>query len=316
MEEHPYTDLTLAYLAGLIDGEGSIGIVMKRYPQPHRHPTHYPILNVANTHQPTIEWLHNLFGCGGLYSPQPKSIWHKPIWIWHAQSNDAGRILHMVFPYLRIKQAQARIALDFYEYHRFHLRKVTDDVVRQNEAFRQAIRDLNQQTRSIEQYPIPETIMLTPVDLAYCAAFFDGEGSVRVFARKSREKGGQGMPLYGLQVSMGNTDYPMLLWLQTAFAGNLSPWQVASKKKQVWGWMLHGDAAQSYLKAIFPFVRIKQEQVRLAIEFQDYHRAHWQSQLIHCTPEVFAKKEEYRQRIGALGLYNRTRKYMEWRQNT
>lgn len=291
---------TLAYTAGLLDAEGSICIVEKRVK--NHLPTYYLATNIANTHQPTIAWLYETYSFGFVNKPKPSSPKHKPIWIWNMQSNAAGDFLQMISPYLVVKREQARIALEFYDYHLKTSRHGTEETATHKSEYRQRIKELNQTSRETG-FSHPDTI--SSIDIAHIAGFFDGEGSVRVTTRESREKGEKGFPLYAMTASIGNSDYPILLQCQSLFSGNLAPMRVASTRKPIWMWRVGSNKAQDFLKTILPYLKIKREQALLAIEFQDYHREHWQAFHVYCTPEVLARKEQFRQRISAFALYDR-----------
>lgn len=300
---------TLAYAAGLFDAEGSVCIVEKRVK--NHLPTYYLVANIANTHQPTIQWLYDTFSCGFLNKPKPSSPKHKPIWIWNMQSNPAASFLQTIAPYLAVKQEQAKVALAFYDYHLKTSHHGTEETAKRKGEYRQQIRELNQSLRETCETRAD----VSSSDIAYLAAFFDGEGSVKISMKKSRERGGNGFPLYTMTAIILNSDYPILLRYQSLFSGSLVPARAASTHKPIWQWHIGGDTAQAFLKMLLPHLKIKREQAQLAIEFQDYHRDHWQAIHIHCTPEVLARKEEYRQRISKLALYGKPIKALPERFN-
>ena len=103
------------YFAGFFDGEGCIAIL--------RHATLVPpavnlryfmVITVTNTHQGIMEWLHQTFG-GNIkrYKRTTQQPTHADAWKWTAMSQDAAHILRAVLPYLKVKYAQAEVALEF-----------------------------------------------------------------------------------------------------------------------------------------------------------------------------------------------------------
>lgn len=98
-----------AYLAGLVDGEGSIVIEYCN----NRRNTKLR-MNVTNSHIGTLQELKNLFG-GYLYVRQDKRINHKPIGQLGFTAKQAREILVAIYPYLKIKREQANLALQFAE---------------------------------------------------------------------------------------------------------------------------------------------------------------------------------------------------------
>ena len=93
-----------AYLAGIIDGEGNIGIQS-------RGKGHQAIcVVVSNTDARLVEWLKREFG--GNVRLQAKQIGNrKPCWQWRVYHRQAERVILSVYPYLRLKREQADVAL-------------------------------------------------------------------------------------------------------------------------------------------------------------------------------------------------------------
>lgn len=98
---------TLAYVAGLVDGDGSIWIQKGRTTQV------YPALTIRLgwKGEETLRWLQRTFG-GGFgkenRAPNPK---HSEVFWWTVRGKDAASVLAMIYPYLRVKTAQAATAL-------------------------------------------------------------------------------------------------------------------------------------------------------------------------------------------------------------
>jgi hypothetical protein len=105
-----WTPLDLAYLAGIIDGEGCISILR------HARTTHYDVrLGIVNTSTDLIVWINDTFGPGVLHV-KPKQVAHwKTSYEWCIGSISAYLILKSVLPMLRVKSKQAQIAMRFVE---------------------------------------------------------------------------------------------------------------------------------------------------------------------------------------------------------
>lgn len=106
-----------AYLAGLIDGEGTITITSQKLGRKGARNVRISYaLTVAvyNTNRDVLDWLASTFG-GTVTSekrkkPRPnQKLTHK----WRVSITDALALLYHVLPYLRIKIQQANIAIDF-----------------------------------------------------------------------------------------------------------------------------------------------------------------------------------------------------------
>lgn len=100
-----------AYLAGILDGEGYIGIHDRRSTRP-RSSRPSICVDVGNTSRELIDWLHRVTGTGTITGdrlhPDPKN---KPMWYWRVGSLSALSVLQQALPYMLIKQGQALAAI-------------------------------------------------------------------------------------------------------------------------------------------------------------------------------------------------------------
>ena len=109
----------LAYLAGLIDGEGSFSI-LKRTDGVRTRPGYRLQLTIKMAHQDVIGWAHSMFG-GNLYAIDlTRLVNRKPQWEWHAKQSELTNLLHVLRPFLKVKGPQADIFIEFYSkgFHR------------------------------------------------------------------------------------------------------------------------------------------------------------------------------------------------------
>ena len=98
----------LAYIAGIIDGEGCIRITIDG--SHYRHSRMY--ISVASTDQWLIQYLRMAFD-GHIYS---KHLEHrKASWEWVLGGESALIFLQAILPYLYLKRPQAEIAIQFQE---------------------------------------------------------------------------------------------------------------------------------------------------------------------------------------------------------
>ena len=105
--------LDLAYFAGFFDGEGCIQIASQRRQWKGRPYRYYRLeLVVASTNHWIIELMKFQFG-GAVYEENreghPKS--HRPAWRWMICARRAKTFLEDVLPYLKLKRAEAEIAI-------------------------------------------------------------------------------------------------------------------------------------------------------------------------------------------------------------
>ena len=100
------TETEKAYLAGIIDGEGCIGI----------HKNHKKVLlrvHVYNTNRVLLEWIQDRFGII-IHDRVRQANWKRQ---YSCQFNGIAALdlLKTVYPYLVLKKAQARIAFSYGE---------------------------------------------------------------------------------------------------------------------------------------------------------------------------------------------------------
>lgn len=108
---------------------------------------------------------------------------------------------------------------------------------------------------------IVPSALLSEVDAAYIAGFVDGEGCISM-----RRDGGNGISVW-LQITNTNSD--VLLWIQqTVGFGNLFEQPVTGNRKRTFSLRLGGrEKCAVLLKTILPYLKVKDEQARLAIHF-------------------------------------------------
>jgi len=89
------------------------------------------------------------------------------------------------------------------------------------------------------------------IELAYYAGFFDGEGSVAIYPHK-------------YVVSLTNTDIRPLVRAKDLWGGAICC-QLATDRKyairDLWRWQIYGVYSVMFLNDIYPFVKIKKEQI-------------------------------------------------------
>jgi hypothetical protein len=108
-----WKDTEISYLAGIIDGEGSI-YIQQRAIKPSGYISYFPRFQIVNTDRQLMEWIHNKFG--GLIYDKPR-IKHNPKWRmqieWFTTRSLMDKLLPLIIPYLIIKKPHAMIMQDF-----------------------------------------------------------------------------------------------------------------------------------------------------------------------------------------------------------
>ena len=92
----PSSEWKLGYIAGLLDGEGTITIWRKQ-----------PYCSITNTSKEVMEWLANNLG-GTIYKPKRREKATKDIYLWSlSRTKDIAKLLRILLPYLIIKRREA-----------------------------------------------------------------------------------------------------------------------------------------------------------------------------------------------------------------
>jgi len=109
-----YTVGQIAYLAGIIDGEGTLFIGNYGNKDKIRGTGFFQtIISVTTTDKCLIEWLHNNFGgWKSEYTPKQRAINCKgPVFSWKCTGDRLTHLCELMIPYLVIKKEQALILL-------------------------------------------------------------------------------------------------------------------------------------------------------------------------------------------------------------
>jgi len=90
-----------AYIAGLIDGEGSVSLLRK-----HKQDNRQLVVSVSNTERPLLEYLLTAIGAGKITGKRTYSERHTPSFAYAVTNRHALEVLRQVAPYLRTYKAE------------------------------------------------------------------------------------------------------------------------------------------------------------------------------------------------------------------
>ena len=106
----------LAYIAGLVDGEGSI-CIHRDASNKKRYVKYNLLVNVSNTDPRPLRLIQGLFGGSFFLTNRTVSREGKlPCWGINVSGPKAENLLRKILPYLIIKKEQAVLALEFRKY--------------------------------------------------------------------------------------------------------------------------------------------------------------------------------------------------------
>jgi hypothetical protein len=112
-ERKEYTIAQIAYLAGIIDGEGSIYIGNFSCNPKTKVPYYQTNIQVTNTDKDLIDWLYDIFG--GLISKrtakQHPANSRKQAYIWTCSGDRVTHLCELILPYLIAKKRQCEIMI-------------------------------------------------------------------------------------------------------------------------------------------------------------------------------------------------------------
>lgn len=104
MESH-----VLAYLAGIVDGEGYVGI-KRATRKDSKSPIFHERIQVRMIHEPAIQLLTDTLG-GNYYRESMAQRKGRPLYCWQASDAAACNVLRALMPFLRIKRNNALAVL-------------------------------------------------------------------------------------------------------------------------------------------------------------------------------------------------------------
>lgn len=112
------TDIEASYIAGIIDGEGSIIVGRKRVKTNRSGYEFYPNVSLINTSKKMMDYVADTTGLGKVRektSPSTLAKHRRRSWTWQIRSRVAEKFLKRILPFLVVKQDSAQNAIEFYE---------------------------------------------------------------------------------------------------------------------------------------------------------------------------------------------------------
>jgi DNA modification methylase len=135
------SDSDARWLAGIIDAEGSV-IVRREQPKGNDYGGHAAQVSVGNTSRALLDEIVRIVGQGNVLERGGQNA---PMLYWQASNKVALGILRRVYPFLIVKQRQARCAIALEEGKRYpggHARIAASEVERRERLW-QAVKSLN-----------------------------------------------------------------------------------------------------------------------------------------------------------------------------
>jgi hypothetical protein len=100
-----------AYIAGFIDGEGSIMLITRR-----RYEGAHLRVSACNTHRGVLDWIEEVTGIGRIYEvDRSESVVARDCYHWRCHGSEAKALLAQLREHLIIKRPQADMGIEFQE---------------------------------------------------------------------------------------------------------------------------------------------------------------------------------------------------------
>ena len=133
----------LAWLAGIIDGEGSIGAMSQHHKTENKTSTYRIRLRVTNTHKGLIEWLRLKIGFGTISPIKKVKEHYKQGYELSWTNQRAINIIRQIYPYMIIKRVQAEIAFEFDETLKTRMWPLSEEIVETRKRLRDRLFAIN-----------------------------------------------------------------------------------------------------------------------------------------------------------------------------
>jgi len=140
-------------------------------------------------------------------------------------------------------------------------------------------------TKSIEF----EVNALSETEKAWLAGIIDGEGSIFIMKQKRKDRDRD--TNYILRVTVQSTDKYMVPKIHQLIGGPViyENFEKRPNQNNTLKWQLNGKGAIRFLRAILPYLVVKNSQAKLAIRFHRESKRHWK----HMSEILYKRQEMY-----------------------
>lgn len=288
-------EIEMAYAAGILDGDGSFSLLFHKSATKTSWRSFYePCIQLSNAFKGMSEFLYEKFG-GSLRIKKPQKEHHKTLYVWSLRSRSkCKRLIEMVLPYLKLKQDQAKLMLNFFQIDHFdqHL----------GEKFNLKMKNLN---RDVLFNPIgfnQKTCVDSedPIFWSYFAGIMDTEGSFTL--KKERPHSGSVSIRYSPVIQLTMVPVACLNYIRENFTSGsfCVPKAKCTGKGYAYKMNLCGkEKCRNFIKKILPYMKYKNEQASLILKFfEDYSPVSHRRAGV--PKEVIERREELYQQMRSL----------------
>ncbi|MDE1852493.1 MAG: hypothetical protein KGI38_01965 [Thaumarchaeota archaeon] len=294
----PLTDVEKAWLAGVIDGEGSI-FITKITPKTahHRRGFYYSArLEIANSNPQFLLRVLELLGKGSTSLNKERRLDWKDKWQYTGYTTVLKQLLPQILPYLVVKRKVAEKMLEYLAFADANQIDGPMDIPEGHyekvDAFYHVIRKLNEKGSgglrdNGDSMPLPAWVegrgtghrakncrTLTEPERAWLAAIIDGEGTIMLSKRKcsAARRGFYYIP--SLEITNSNKALLIKILVMIGEGGVYPDRRSEGNPRWKKKWIYNGSAGlmRVILPQILPFLIIKKEQAKTMLEYLQYVR--------------------------------------------
>ena len=238
----------LAFLAGLVDGDGSISISVIRKKDWNGN-SFQPYVAIGVTSRKLCKWVQKHFG-GNLYG-YDQADGHQKMYHWKLYGKQSLRdLIIQLLPYLLIKKEAAETVLEYMALGS-----------EPNQEARLAIAEKIKVINSNNHKVADTRSMSKRESMAYLAGIVDTEGAIGI-----RDNHGEAFNAY---VMINSTNESLIKWIASLFDGKVSKHEyLVETCRDNHLWALYGKQnIENFILAILPYLVIKKEVANIVLQF-------------------------------------------------
>lgn len=130
-------DVVKAYIAGIVDGEGTV--TLSRH---HKNETPSPVVSVSNNDLFLLQWIKSQAG-GLITSKRKQKSHHRNSYVWKVRNDKAIWLLKELMDFLIVKRRQAKLITDEYKNVTHRAGKYSAELIAKKGILVDKIRTLN-----------------------------------------------------------------------------------------------------------------------------------------------------------------------------
>ena len=298
-------NMTLAYVAGVLDGDGSFSII-KKIENALRSPLYYPVIQLANASKELVEMFQEKFG-GSFFTRKARELKdggkRKPSHQWKLEkSNSCLPFLEKIIPHLVVKQERAKFLKEFISKNPFKRgsNKLSEDILMNRESDYLKMRQFNDE--GTRNKPFPKKISC-PTFWAYVAGLMDTDGSFSI--RKEISKTHMKSPCYSPIISLSMIDPRAFGHILNNFKGGSVKIVKAKTCREGTCYRFvisSSDQVIKFLSECAPYLRVKKKNAETLLRFCK-NRCHVSYRKIGIPKEELDFREQCYQELCSLNKY-------------